>query len=152
MTDKKKKLIANLIFAVMLLGTTAMAIIGIVLEKRTPAGFSTLHRANGFWAVCAVIPSASLYAFLANWLLLPKYKNRKMFSNICFAIAVVAFFAAGYVIFRHFGLLILLRPKIFLFMLRRRWKVFIVGSVLSICIFVASKVLSNIYAKLKGKE
>ena len=150
MSEKKKKLLANLILIVMLLGTTAMAVVGIYLEKQTPAQFSDLQRANGFWAVCAVIPACSLYAFLANWLIVKKYKNRRIFSNICLVLAVVIFFAAGYVIFRHFSLLILFRPKIFLFMIKRRWKVFITGSVLSICIFIASKVLSNIYAKLKG--
>lgn len=150
MSDKKKKLLANLIFIIMLSGTTAMAAIGVYLEKQTPAMFSDLHRANGFWAVCAVIPACSLYAFLANWILVNKYKSRKIFSWVCFALAVVIFFAAGYAIFRHFSLLSLFRPNIFVFMLKRRWKVFVVGSILSAGIFTSSKVLSNIYAKLKG--
>lgn len=149
---KKAARLANLMFAVVLLGAVAMTVIGIILEKQTPEGRVPGMRANGFWAVCALIPASGIYACLANWVIMKKYKSRSVFSWVCFALTVAVFFLFGYFVFRHFHLMLLFHPKFFLFMLKRRWKVFIVGSVLSISIFVCSKVLSSLYAKLKGME
>ncbi len=127
---------ASLLQSVMLFVSFAIITLGVILEGSTPAG-----NTNGLWAVALIVPATGYMLSLANWFFLRVYKNRKIFSD-CSCLATLGITLWGYVwaAIHYAGELVMSSPLI--------W----VGMVLSAMFCVLSKVLSNQYALLLGRE
>lgn len=127
---------ASFLQSVMLFLSFTILTVGVILEGRTPAG-----ETNGLWAVALIIPATGFLLSLANWFFVRVYKNRKMFSNGS-CMATLAITVLGYVwAFVHYaGEIVLSSPLV--------WG----GVVLWGVFCVLSKVLSNQYALLLGRE
>ena len=124
---------ASLLQSVMLFVSFAILTIGVVLEGSTPAG-----ERNGLWAMGLIVPAAGYLLSLANWFFLRLYAGRRLFSRCCCAVTF-GMTALGYAwAFIHYEGLI--SPQV--------W----IGAVLTAVFCVLSKVLSNQYALLSGKE
>lgn len=130
----------------------ALITIGVALEAKTPAGIG-----NGFWAANLIIPATGFMLSLANWYFVRVYKTRKSFSNHSL-VATMAITAGAYVwsVFHYkMNLFELFAGKSFaegwgniaaLFRLNG------IGILLTVVFCTLSKVLSNQYAKMLGKE
>ncbi len=135
---------ASVLQSVLLFISFALITIGVALEARLPDGFT-----NGMWAATLVIPSTGFMLSLANWYFVRVYKSRKRFSN-CSAIATLLITLCGYIwLGFHYEMPI----RYFLYGLRL-WLYMggILGILLTTLFCVLSKVLSNHYAKMLGKE
>ena len=130
----------------------ALITVGVALEARTPSGIG-----NGFWALNLVIPATGFMLSLANWYFIRVYKNRKSFSLFSLiatlGITLCAYIWSGFHyelnVFELFSecdfveLLDVMQGILFLNGL---------GIVLTIVFCTLSKILSNQYAKMLGKE
>ena len=127
---------ASLIQSVLLFVSFAIVAVGVVLEGNTPAGDT-----NGLWAAALIVPATGNLLSLANWFFIRVYRNRKAFSTGC-AIATLAMILLGYgwAVVHYAGQLAVGSPLI--------WA----GIALSAVFCVLSKVLSNQYALLLGRE
>ncbi len=127
---------ASLLQSVMLFVSFAIMTLGVVLEGNTPSG-----KTNGLWALALIIPATGYLLSIANWFFIRVYKNRKTFSNGS-CIATLAITMLGYVwaAFHYTDGIFLTSPL--------AW----CGVVLSVAFCVLSKVLSNRYALLLGRE
>lgn len=127
---------ASLLQSVMLFVSFAVMTLGVILEGSTPAG-----KTNGLWAVALIIPATGYLLSLASWFFVRVYQNRKMFSNGA-CIATLAITVLGYVwAALHYTEGITLTSPL-------AW----CGIALSAVFCVLSKVLSNQYALLLGRE
>ena len=121
---------ASVLQSVLLFVSFAAITIGVTLEAKSPTG-----QMNGFWTFNLIIPATGLMLSLANWYFVRSYKSRKCFSN-CSAAATAVLALCGYVwSFFHYGSLL-----------------FLYGPVLTVVFCLLSKILSNQYAKMLGKE
>ena len=127
---------ASVLQSLMLFLSFAIITLGVILEGSTPIGPS-----NGLWAVALIIPATGYLLSLANWFFIRVYKNRKMFSN-CSCIATLAITALGYIwaALHYAGAIAVRSPLV--------WA----GVVFSILLCALSKILSNQYALLLGRE
>lgn len=127
---------ASLIQSVLLFVSFAIVAIGVVLEGNTPAGAT-----NGLWAAALIVPATGNLLSLANWFFIRVYRNRKTFSYGCM-VATLAMILLGYgwAVVHYAGQLAVGSPLI--------WA----GIGLSAVFCVLSKVLSNQYALLLGRE
>lgn len=127
---------ASLLQSVMLFVSFAIITIGVILEGSTPTGDR-----NGLWAAALIIPATGYLLSLANWFFLRVYKDRKSFSS-CSGLVTLGITLLGYVwaIIHYEGNISVSSPLV--------W----IGAVLSIVFCVLSKVLSNQYAQLLGRE
>lgn len=127
---------ASLLQSVMLFVSFTIITVGVILEGGTPTGDT-----NGLWAVALIVPATGYLLSLANWFFLRMYKNRKTFS-VCSAFVTLAITLLGYVwaVIHYACNLSLSSPLV--------W----IGVVLSVVSCVLSKVLSNQYALLLGRE
>lgn len=137
---------ASVLQSVLLFLSFALITVGVALEARTPLGIG-----NGFWALNLVIPAAGFMLSLANWYFVRVYKNRKYFSN-CSLIATLVITAVAYVwsgFHYEIQLAELLAGAEVLqaFLLLNG-----MGILLSAVFCTLSKILSNQYAKMLGKE
>lgn len=134
---------ASVMQSILLFASFALIIFGVAREAATPSG-----NTNGLWAIAVIVPATGFMMSLANWYFIRVYRNRKTFS-ICSFIAAISFILIGYIwAFIHYqgitanmfsgSILSVILP--------------IVGCVLSIALCAISKILSNQYAKLLGKE
>lgn len=123
---------ASLLQSVILFVSFAIITLGVILEGSTPTGDT-----NGLWAVALIVPATGYLLSLANWFFLRLYKNRKTFS-ICSCLATLGITLLGYgwAAIHYAGA----SPLV--------WA----GGVLSAVFCVLSKVLSNLYALLLGRE
>ena len=143
---------ASVLQSVLLFLSFALITIGVALEARTPSGIG-----NGFWALNLVIPATGFMLSLANWYFIRVYKNRKSFSLFSL-IATLVITSCAYIwsgfhyelnVFELFSecdfveLLDVMQGILFLNGL---------GIVLTIVFCTLSKILSNQYAKMLGKE
>lgn len=127
---------ASILQSVMLFLSFAVLAIGVVLEGNSPTG-----ETNGLWAVALIVPATGYLLSLTNWFFVRSYKNRKRFSNGSF-IATFVITVAGYIWAAiHYTDGIMLRSPLV-------WG----GIALSVVFCVLSKVLSNQYALLLGRE
>lgn len=127
---------ASLLQSVMLFVSFAIITLGVILEGSTPTG-----NTNGLWAVALIVPATGCLLSLANWFFLRLYKNRKIFSVCSFlATLVITLLGYGWAAFHYAGKIALSSPLI--------W----VGILLSTAFCVLSKILSNRYALLLGRE
>lgn len=131
-----RPLTASVLQSVMLFLSFAVLAVGVFLEGNTPSG-----ETNGLWAVALIVPASGYLLSMANWYFIRSYKTRKRFSTGSFLVNLLLT-AAGYGwVFLHYEEGITLCSSQVL-----------VGLVLSIAFCVLSKVLSNQYARLLGRE
>lgn len=146
---------ASVLQSVLLFISFALITIGVALEASTPSGLN-----NGYWAISLVIPATGFMLSLANWYFVRLYKNRKCFSNcsllITLGITVCAYIWAGF----HYEFDVIGFAEIFgnisfqesLEVLAVIALVFGVGILFTAIFCVLSKVLSDKFAKMLGKE
>ena len=127
---------ASVLQSVLLFLSFGLIALGVMLEAATPEGLS-----NGLWAMALVIPATGNLLSLANWYFVRLYKSRKAFSNISCLLTFLITVAAYAWAFAHYAEGVLLPSPLMIF-----------GAVLSIVFIVLSKVLSNQYALLLGRE
>lgn len=146
---------ASVMQSALLFASFLIITIGVALEAATPTGFE-----NSLWAFNLVIPATGFMLSLANWYFIRLYKNRKAFSKysciFTFLITACAYVWAGFhyefnildfiEIFSDIGIadFFEMQPVLFL-----RYGI---GIALTVAFCSASKVLSNAYAKMLGKE
>lgn len=142
---------ASVLQSVLLFVSFAVITVGVALESATPTGFG-----NGYWAVTLVIPATGFMLSLANWYFVRLYKNRKIFSN-CSLFATLGIIVCSYIwaVF-HYELTGIDFSRISftdLFEMTVSGTLFFgIGIILSAVSCVFSKVLSNKYAGMLGKE
>ena len=127
---------AGLLQSILLYVSFAIIVAGVILEGNTPQGAE-----NGLWAVALLIPATANLLSLANWYFIRLYKNRKLFS-LCSCLITLFMVVCGYgwVAWHYSASVVLTSPLI------------LVGVVLSIVFVILSKLLSNAYGRLLGKE
>ena len=130
---------ASILQSAMLFFSFAVLAIGVFLEGNTPTG---PH--NGLWAIALIVPASGYLLSMANWYFIRSYKTGKQFSNGCFLVNLLIT-AAGYGFsWAHWvaseGGSTFRSPMLF------------AGIGLSVVFCVLSKVLSNQYALLLGRE
>lgn len=126
--------------------------VGVAFESQT-----AYDMANGLCALNLVVPATGFMLSLANWYFVRLYKSRKSFSN-CSLLATVGFTLCAYVwTFSHYEMnwfeLFAGRDLVGFFDVMRGitfWYGF--GFFLSLVFCALSKILSNQYAKMLGKE
>lgn len=131
---------ASTLQSALLFVSFAMITAGVTLEAATPAGLT-----NGHWALSIIIPATGFMLSLANWFFVRLYRTRRRFSNYS-ALATLLVIICGYIwaIF-HYEL----RMTEFLNAIGSFYGI---GVILSAVFVVLSKMLSNKYASLLGKE
>lgn len=142
---------ASVLQSVLLFFSFAVITIGVALEAGTP-----YEQKNGYWALNLVVPATGFMLSLANWYFVRFYKSRKSFSCSCLfftlGITACAYVWTGF----HYEInvfeLIAGRHLIDFFGITRGIQQNIVGTLLSVVLCVLSKILSNRYAKMLGKE
>ena len=144
---------ASVLQSVLLFLSFGLITVGVAFESRTPvAGFI-----NGLWAWNLVIPSTGLLLSLANWYFVRVYKSRRMFSN-CSLIATLVITVGAYIwSFSHYHLNLfkLFEGCSFLEGLEIIKTLCIfdgIGLLLTVVFCALSKVLSDRFAKMLGKE
>lgn len=127
---------ASLLQSILLYVSFALITLGVALEAATPAG-----AANGLWAFALVVPATANLLSLANWYFVRLYKTKRAFSN-CSCLITLLLTIAGYIwALLHYNFeVIMFSPKV------------VIGIVLSLVFVVLSKVQSNQYALLLGRE
>lgn len=127
---------ASLLQSVMLFVSFVMMTLGVILEGSTPTGYR-----NGLWAVALIVPATGYLLSLANWFFVRAYRNRKVFSKGS-SMVTLAMTALGYAwaAVHYADGIALSSPLVWC------------GAALSAVFCVLSKVLSNQYALLLGRE
>lgn len=143
---------ASVLQSVLLFFSFGMITIGVALEARTPAGIG-----NGFWAMNLIIPATGFMLSLANWYFVRIYKSRKRFSD-CSLLATLAITLCAY-IWSGFHYEINLFDVLagnnlvnILEALRTVLRLEGIGILLTIVSCILSKIFSNQYGKMLGKE
>lgn len=134
---------ASVLQSVLLFVSFALIIFGVAREAATPSG-----NTNGLWAVAVIVPATGFMMSLANWYFVRVYPSRKVFSN-CSLIATIAFTGIGYIwaVLHYQGIFTeLINGSAF------SVTMLIVGCIMCFVFFIVSKLFSNQYAKLLGKE
>ena len=127
---------ASVLQSVMLFVSFAIITLGVILEGSTPTG-----KTNGLWAVALIIPATGYLLSLANWFFVRVYKSRKMFSyGSCIATLAITLLGYVWATIHYAGVIVMSSPLVWC------------GVVLSAVFCVLSKVLSNQYALLLGRE
>lgn len=127
---------ASLLQSILLYVSFALITLGVALEAATPAG-----AANGLWAFALVVPATANLLSLANWYFVRLYKTKRAFSNSSCLITLLLTVAGYTWALLHYNFeVIMFSPKV------------VIGIVLSLIFIVLSKVQSNQYALLLGRE
>lgn len=142
---------ASVLQSVLLFVFFALIAIGVSLEAATPSGHM-----NGFWAVTLTVPATGFMLSLTNWYFVRLYKSRKIFSN-CSLFATLGITAVAYVwsgLHYKFGTFDFqfIGNAGFISLLQSPICFFGIGILLTAVLCVLSKVLSNRYAAMLGKE
>lgn len=145
---------ASVLQSVLLFISFGLITIGVAGESATT--YEDLR--NGFFAINLVVPATGFMLSLANWYFVRLYKNRKTFSScsslITLGITVCAFI---FTIFHYdeLGLIEMFKGidfVEFLGVMQGVLFLFRIGFVLTIVFCILSKILSNKYAEMSGKE
>ncbi len=131
---------ASILQSVLLFLSFGVLSLGITLEAYTPYGDS-----NGMWAFSLIVPTAGFMLSLSNWYFVKFYKNRGHFSwvSVLFtALISAAFFVWATIHFRSTFFELSVSPVPFL----------TIGLIVSCVFCFLSKIFSDIYAKMLGKE
>ena len=127
---------ASFLQSVMLFVSFAIITLGVILEGSTPTGDK-----NGLWAVALIMPAMGYLLSLANWFFLRAYKSRKVFStSSCLATLGITLLGYVWAVIHYEANISISSPLVWL------------GIGLSILFCVLSKLLSNQYALLLGRE
>lgn len=127
---------ASVLHSVMLFVSFAIITLGVILEGSTPTG-----NTNGLWTVALIVPATGYLLSLANWVFVRVYKSRKMFSyGSCIATLTITLLGYVWAAIHYAGGIVMSSPLVWC------------GVVLSAVFCVLSKVLSNQYALLLGRE
>ncbi|MCH5198823.1 MAG: zf-HC2 domain-containing protein [Oscillospiraceae bacterium] len=143
---------ASVLQSVLLFVSFAIITVGVALEAATPSGLM-----NGYWAVSLVIPATGFLLSLANWYFIRLYKSRKRFSN-CSLLATLSATVCAYVwtgFHYEMNLIELFAESNFIeFFDVMQGVLFLygIGIMLTAISCILSKVLSNRYAKMLGKD
>lgn len=127
----------------------ALVAFGVALEARTPAGST-----NGFWALNLIVPAAGFMLSLANWYFVRLYRSRKGFTNCSFAATLGVTICAYLWAWLHYGV----NP--FGLSASQGAAEQLIGSpvlaglglLLTAVFCILSKVFSDKYARMLGKE
>lgn len=143
---------ASILQSVLLFLSFAVITVGVALEAGTPTGLM-----NGFWAFSLVIPATGFLLSLANWYFVRLYKSRRSFSN--FSLLATIGFTVGASVWSILHYEIDLAQLFagnglagFMEVLQAVLLLDGIGIGLTAVFCVLSKVLSNQYAKLLGRE
>ena len=143
---------ASVLQSILLFLSFALITLGVALEARTPSVIG-----NGFWALNLVIPATGFMLSLANWYFVRVYKSRKCFSNYSLiatlGVTLCAYVWSGF----HYeiNLLDLFAGNTFAESLEGLHALLLlngIGILLTAVFCALSKLLSNQYAKMLGKE
>lgn len=130
---------ASILQSVLLFISFAVITAGVTLESATPVGSM-----NGYWAVSLVIPATGFMLSLANWYFVRLYKSRKSFSN-CSLLATLVITVCAYVwaVFHYeFHISFEIIENL----------AFTIGILITVACCILSKILSDKYAKMLGKD
>ena len=134
---------ASLLQSVLLYASFALIIFGVLREGNTPEG-----AANGLWAAAILVPVTGFLLSLANWYFIRIYPSRKVFSA-CSCLATAFFILLGVVwAILHYGSAL---SNLFSGSALST-SLLLVGCVLSLALCVVSRLCSDRYARLLGKE
>ena len=131
---------ASVLQSVFLFVSFSLITVSVRLESATPMGPS-----NGVWACNLMIPATGFLLSLTNWYFIRQYKSRKQFS-ICSVAATFVFILLGYI-------WAVVHYKFFVYGSimdtgSRCWP----GLVLTVVLCILSRLLSERYARMLGKE
>lgn len=131
---------ASVLQSVLLFVSFGILAVAITMEAYTPYGIT-----NGLWAFAAIVPTAGFMLSLSNWYFVRVYKSRQAFSN-CSALLTLIISACSYVwaVIHYNSTFFSLSGSLFKFLS--------IGVAVTAVFCMVSKVASNIYAKLLGKE
>lgn len=130
---------ASVLQSVLLFLSFGLITVGVALEAKTPSGLM-----NGFWAVNLIIPATGFMLSLANWYFVKVYKHRKRFSNVSLlATLMITLSAYLWSVFHYELNLVDLYGSLHFSG---------IGLMLTAVFCALSKVLSNRYAMMLGKE
>ena len=134
---------ASLLQSVLLFVSFALLVFGVAREAATPEGVT-----NGLWALALIVPVTGFLLSLANWYFIRLYPCKKAFSA-CSLLVTAAFILLGYV----WALLHYRSTLLNLFNgSALSTGLLILGCVLTIGLCIASKLFSDRFALLLGKE
>ncbi len=146
---------ASVLQSVLLFVSFAVITAGVAIEASTPMGIS-----NNLAAFNIVVPATGFMLSLANWYFVRLYKSRKSFSKFS-ALATFAFTACGAIwagfhydfsVFYFVDMLTEISFTDFIEMIPILLFKFGVGGLLTVAGCILSKILSDKYAKMLGKE
>ncbi len=146
---------ASVLQSALLFASFAVITLGVALEAKTPSGFT-----NGYFAFSLVVPATGFMLSLANWYFVRLYKSRKSFSNGSLLSTVIMIFAGFAWSAYHYGANFDFFSEVFgNISATDFWEAagfvlsfMAVGFLASVILCILSKVLSNKFAKLLGKE
>ncbi len=143
---------ASVLQSLFLFFSFALITVGVALEAGTPSGLT-----NSFWALNLVVPSTGFMLSLANWYFVSVYRDRRRFSNYSL-LATLAITAGAYIwsgFHYEIDLSLLFAGNGFAESLEILTGLLIynrIGIVLTAVFCALSKILSNQYARMLGKE
>ncbi len=127
---------ASLLQSVMLFVSFAILAVGVLLEGNTPEGSQ-----NGLWAVAMIVPATGYLLSIAHWFFVRVYKTKKGFSSgSCVATLIATLLGYTWALVHYADGIGVTTPHVWM------------GVSLSLVFCVLSKVLSDQYARLLGKE
>ncbi len=143
---------AALLQSILLLLSFALITLGVSLEAQSPFGFS-----NGIWALWLVAPATGFMLSLCNWYFVRLYKSRRAFWISSLLLTITTTLCAYLWVIFHYDYHIFFSFNGTLSDVLERLYGFIVlycekGILLSALLCTLSAVLSNLYAKMLGKE
>ncbi len=148
---------ASVLQSVLMFVLFGLITFGVAKEAAVPLGWG-----NGFWAFSLVVPSTGFMLSLANWYFVRQYKSRRIFSDFSSMITFLLCAAAFVWTLYHYeigftGLFNLIRSAAntgFINSLRATGGLFGIApcAALTVLFSVLSKILSDIFAKMLGKD
>lgn len=141
---------ASILQSVLFLLSFLLITIGVYIE----AGTDYIDFGNGMAAFNAVIPATAFMLSLVNWYFVKFYKSRKIFSLCsCALTVIISICAFAWCAFHYeINVIDLLFGASFIDTFEGLAFFFGFGIVLTAILTVLSKTLSNLYAKMLGKE
>ena len=143
---------ASVLQSVLLFLSFGLITVGVAFEASIPAGLT-----NGLFAMNLVVPATGFMLSLANWYFVRVYKSRKRFSNFSMiatlVITICCYIWSGF----HYeiNLFELCSEKSFSSIFETLHALMLLninGICLTVVFCALSKILSNQYAKMLGKE
>lgn len=146
---------ASILQSALLFASFLVITIGVAVEASIPSGFG-----NGFAAFNVVIPATGFMLSLANWYFIKFYKSKKSFSNYSCLITFLITLCAGIWCGFHYEFTIFDFTEAFadtdivdffegVFVVTLQYTI---GILFTIILCLVSKLSSNAYATMLGKE